>query len=325
MFSVHIVRQTLMTQSVLGLVLLAGTGHFAWAAHQSGHRGRQANTEIGLDGYCPVCIVAARKWEKGSPEHQVTYDGVTYYFPNPSIKAKFEVNPAQYVPALGGDCTVCYAKLGKRVAGSVQHAALYQQRLFLFPGPQEKAAFLKNPAELQDVDLALGGQCAVCLVAANKSVPGKAEFTEVHNGFRYQFPSAQEQAAFRQDPQRYAQAAAAANTQTSTRRSTPKNSLIRQVSSEPAPKATGKTFTATGRSGCAGCEHGVLPTQDPNELGLAVNTPDGRVVIVEKAHKLYPKVYQARFGGQKIQVSGQVIKTQGKFTWIEPTGLKVLN
>jgi len=47
---------------------------------------QQAMAErIGLDGYCPVCIVEAKKWEKGSPEHSTVYDGITYRFPNEAI------------------------------------------------------------------------------------------------------------------------------------------------------------------------------------------------------------------------------------------------
>ena len=155
---------------------------------------------IGLGGYCPVCILDANKWAKGSPEHQATYDGVTYYFPEEAIKEKFLANPAKYVPALGGDCIVCYAKLGKRVPGSVNHTARYDNRLFLFPGAEQQQAFLSNPKEFANVDLALNGDCAVCQVHANKRVAGKPEFTEIKDGFRYQFVSAREQAAFRKDP-----------------------------------------------------------------------------------------------------------------------------
>ena len=140
---------------------------------------------IGLGGYCPVCILDANKWAKGSPEHQATYDGVTYYFPEEAIKQKFLANPAKYVPALGGDCIVCYAKLGKRVPGSVNHAARYDNRLFLFPGAEQQQAFLSNPKEFANVDLALNGDCAVCLVHLNKRVAGKPEFTEIKDGFRY--------------------------------------------------------------------------------------------------------------------------------------------
>ena len=78
-----------------------------------------------------------------------------------------------------------------------------------------------------------------------------------------------------------------------------------------------------GTTTCAACEHGVKTIQNPEELGLAVNTADGRVVIVEQAHKLYPSAYENRYDGQHVRVSGRVIKQQGRFTWIEPTDLMV--
>ena len=261
---------------------------------------------IGLGGYCPVCILDANKWVKGSPEHQAIYDGVTYYFPEEAIKAKFLANPAKYVPALGGDCIVCYAKLGKRVPGSVNHTARYDNRLFLFPGTEQQQAFLSNPKEFANVDLALNGDCAVCQVHHNKRVPGKPEFTEIKDGFRYQFMSDREQAAFREDPAHYVDPAS---------KSKAMESPMSQRANVDGP------LTVTGRTTCAGCDFGVGPIQNPEELGLAVNTDDGRVVIVEQAHKLYRDAYENRYEGQRVRVSGRVIKRQGRFTWIEPTEL----
>ena len=108
MSRVLLTRSKVLTGSLLALALLAtGSCKLVKADHMEGPR-------IGLGGYCPVCIIDANKWAKGSPEYEATYDGVTYYFPEEAIKEKFLANPAKYVPALGGDCIVCYAKLGKR-------------------------------------------------------------------------------------------------------------------------------------------------------------------------------------------------------------------
>jgi YHS domain-containing protein len=270
---------------------------------------RMEGPQIGLGGYCPVCILDANKWAKGSPDHQATYDGVTYYFPEEDIKAKFLANPAKYVPALGGDCIVCYAKLGKRVPGSVNHAARYDNRLFLFPGTEQQQAFLNNPSEFANVDLALNGDCAVCHVNANKRVAGKPEFTEIKDGFRYQFVSEREQSAFRQDPAAYVPPAS--------------NRTSMMESPQSQQPAENRSLTVTGKTACAGCEHGVKTIQNPEELGLAVDTDDGKVVIVEQAHKLYRDAYENRFDAQRVRVSGRVIKEQGRFTWIEPTELMV--
>ncbi len=302
MSRVLLTRSKLLTGSLLALAIVA-TGN-----QQPVKADQMAEARIGLGGYCPVCIIDANKWAKGSPDHQATYDGVTYYFPEEAIKQEFLANPAKYVPALGGDCIVCYAKLGKRVPGSVNHTARYGNRLYLFPGAEQQQAFLSNPKAFANADLALNGECAVCQVHANKRVAGKPEFTEIKDGLRYQFVSAREQAEFRKDPAHYVRAA----------------SMSKASESTTSQRAKGNgALTVMGRTTCAGCEHGVAPIQNPEELGLAVNTDDGKVVIVEQAHKLYPGAYEKRYAGEKVRVSGRVIKQQGRFTWIEPTELMV--
>ena len=275
-------------------------------------KAQQAEAQrIGLDGYCPVCLVEAKKWEKGAAEHSAVYDGVTYRFPNEAIKKTFLANPAKYVPALGGDCVVCYAKLGKRVPGSTDHVVRYMDRIFLFPGKEQKEVFLKTPGDgFAGVDLALKGDCAVCQVQQGKHVAGKAEFAEVYHGFRYLFPSAEIQAEFRKDPARYAAAAMKTNGKSAQRRD---NSAGKKV-----------LLTVAGKTACASCEYGVTPIENPEELGLAVQTNDGKIVIVERAHQLYQTVYNGRFAGQSVRASGHILKQEGRFTWIEPTELTVL-
>ena len=99
-----------------------------------------------------------KKWVRGNPNHKAEYDGKTYYFPGEKQKEVFLADPAKYVPALGGDCTVCYVKLGKRVPGNVHHAAFHGKRLFLFPGDAQQQEFLANAEKYANVDLALGRQ-----------------------------------------------------------------------------------------------------------------------------------------------------------------------
>ena len=117
--------------------------------------------QLGLEGYCPVCIIKARKWERGLETIQSIYDGKAYRFPSEQMKAVFEASPTKFVPALGGDCTVCYARSGKRMPGNIRHAALYRGRLFLFPGDGEKQAFTEDPTSYANIDLAAMGDCVV--------------------------------------------------------------------------------------------------------------------------------------------------------------------
>jgi hypothetical protein len=49
------------------------------------------------------------------------------------------------------------------------------------------------------------------------------------------------------------------------------------------------------------------------------------VYVIENAHKLYPHVYEDRFEGLPLEVTGHVIKRDGKTAWIQPTNLKVIN
>ena len=122
MSRVVLTRRQVLTGSLLALAFVAtGCLPAAQADRKDGPR-------IGLEGYCPVCIIDANKWEEGSPKHPATYDGVTYHFANDATKQKFLANPAKYVPALGGDCTVCYAKLGKRSPGSTSHVVRHEDR-----------------------------------------------------------------------------------------------------------------------------------------------------------------------------------------------------
>jgi len=133
--------------------------------------------KLALEGYCPVCVIDHQEWVAGDPKHSATYDGAMYFFPSDEPRRIFVSNPAKYVPALGGDCIVCYENGGKRVPGNVRRASLHQGRLFLFPGEDERAAFKQAPHEFENTDLAADGNCIVCKVKSNETVKGSERFT----------------------------------------------------------------------------------------------------------------------------------------------------
>ncbi len=279
---------------LVGLAILSAVlAGVAWSAPTETRRG-----DLALEGYCPVCVTKMGQWVEGSPAHQSRYDGKTYYFPSERERRVFLADPAKYVPVLGGDCTVCYAKMKKRVPGSIQHAAVHDGRVYLFPSEKEKKAFLDRPSAYSKVDMALDGNCAVCLAKAGKRVPGKSEFTAIHHGFRYLFPSDRERQAFVASPGSF---------------------------SEKEERRSPRGITVSGTSSCAACEHGVTPIGAPNTLGLAINTPDGKVYVIENAHSLYPRVYKGRFGGLALTVSGEILKRDGRITWLRPSGLIARN
>ncbi len=268
-------------------------------------------TPVGLEGYCPVCIIDARKWEKGDPRIRSTFDGVAYYFPSSAIKAKFDRTPERYVPALNGDCIVCLEKAGKRVPGNIRHASLHNRRLYLFPSDKEKQMFGQNPKAYDNTDIGANGECIVCLVKANKHVPGSQQHTVFHNGLRYQFPSAREADMFRTNPEQFVSASM-------TMKDKPQEMIKTRMLKE-----SNKALTVSGRSGCAACEFGVTPVGSPDELGLAIVGRDGQITVVENAHKSYPQIYQDRFQGQTLVAQGEIVKQQGNITWLNPSSLRL--
>ncbi len=251
-------------------------------------------------------VVEMKKWVRGNPQQQVTYDGKTYYFPGEDQKKMFLADAAKYVPALGGDCTVCLVNMKRRVPGNIRKSALKDKRLFLFPGDEQKREFMANPDKYADADLALGGKCAVCRVEMNKDVPGKREIAAYYQGFRYLFPGDQQRQMFLANPSKYA---------------------VRGVAGAQASTASESTrlVAVRGKSGCAGCDHGIAPLGAPTELGLAINSPDGKIYVVEDAHKLYPKVYEHRFDGIPLELKGTVLKREGNVAWVQSSSMKVLN
>ena len=53
-------------------------------------------TTVGLQGYCPVCVIEMKKWMKGNQPFAAQHDGKTYLFPGAQQQQMFEMNPAKY-------------------------------------------------------------------------------------------------------------------------------------------------------------------------------------------------------------------------------------
>lgn len=313
MKTINITRRIAITSlAVIAMASISATASAQSVGSGMKHQAMaQQQAELGLEGYCPVCVVEHGKWVMGKAEHAAEFDGVNYYFPSEEVKAMFQKNPAAYVPALGGDCTVCYAMAGKRMPGNIRFAAVDNKRLFLFPSDKERQAFWKSPEKFAAVDLGADGNCIVCKVKAGKDVPGDEQFTAVHDGFRYLFPSDRERQMFINSPEQFLS--------TTTATSDNMHSGL----------MTGKAMQTSaiqvqGRSACAACEFGVTPINAPEELGYAITTQDGRVFVIEDVHTRWPQLYKARFDGNAVAVSGDVIKTEGRFTWIKPANIKTL-
>lgn len=167
----------------------------------------QPNRRYEVNGYDLTQLIDGRRLVKGTSRFAVRYDRRTYHFASRQSKQQFLKDPARYVPALGGDCVVCFADSGDRVAGSHQHALLHNQRLYLFPSERTKQRFAANPSLYENVDLAARGRSVVWLVNHRRDVAGQRRWTAIVNGLRYQFTSEAERREFFRNRVRYVQLA----------------------------------------------------------------------------------------------------------------------
>jgi len=161
---------------------------------------RAAELPVAMDGKCAVCLAKMDKLVDGKAEYSSDHDGKTYRFPSADQKKMFDADPAKFVPALGGDCVVCLVEMGQRVAGKPEYALVHDDRLFLFPEQKQLDMFKKNPSKYANADLALDGDCPVCLVKMNKKVKGDPSYAAVHDGVRYLFPGSEQKEMFESNP-----------------------------------------------------------------------------------------------------------------------------
>jgi YHS domain-containing protein len=160
-----------------------------------------------MRGYSPVSLASSRQWVKGREPFRVHFDGVTYLLVDEREVQMFRASPERYAPAFGGNCVVQFANTGERQAGLLRHGVVHENRLYFFSSDEARQAFITDPAKYMDVDVALSGNCPVCMVELNKAVPGRPELAAVLGGQRYFFPGAQQRAMFLAQPLKYAAAA----------------------------------------------------------------------------------------------------------------------
>lgn len=101
----------------------------------------------GLQGYCPVALKDARELVRAQPEFRVQFGGRTYELSSPEAKKQFESNPRRYIPALNGQDVVRLGQGERGVEGTLEHAAWFRGRLYLFASEETLALFVKSPAD----------------------------------------------------------------------------------------------------------------------------------------------------------------------------------
>jgi YHS domain-containing protein len=115
--------------SIAAVMLVSLSGYSQDAAMRT----KQYNLEKGLaiQGYDPVSYFQG-KAARGSKDHAVSNQGVTYYFVSAANAETFKKNPAAYEPQYGGWCAYAMGAKGEKVSIDPKTYKITDGKLFLF-------------------------------------------------------------------------------------------------------------------------------------------------------------------------------------------------
>jgi len=106
-----------------------------------------ANSALGLDGYCPVRLGEKQTWALGDRRYGAVHRGRTYLFVGAEEQAKFLANPDAYAPMMSGYDVVLAMEQGQTVAGKRQHGVFFGTKVFLFSSEETLQRFSQNPEQ----------------------------------------------------------------------------------------------------------------------------------------------------------------------------------
>lgn len=110
---------------------------------------------IGLEGFCPVLLHNKREWTAGNESITSDYRGVRYVFSSEENRALFLKNPSRYAPQDLGCDAVVLTDTQRAVTGSIRFGAFFDERLYLFQSPENRAEFKRNPLKFVQIRSAL--------------------------------------------------------------------------------------------------------------------------------------------------------------------------
>jgi YHS domain-containing protein len=111
-------------------------------------RRRAARAEFrGFRGFCPVTLRNERKLVQVDPKFSSEFRGRIYTFASQEAKDTFEESPERYLPVKSGADVVRLAAGEEEMEGSIEHAAWYRGRLYLFSSPSSREEFFAAPAQ----------------------------------------------------------------------------------------------------------------------------------------------------------------------------------
>jgi len=83
-----------------------------------------------------------------------------------------------------------------------------------------------------------------------------------------------------------------------------------------------ETVSITGTTTCSTCEYGVPLLGAKGPFDPAIKAIDGKVYIVEDAHKFYPQLYTDCFAAAPAASKVHLLQTTDNFVWGNLTSMK---
>ena len=106
---------------------------------------KEMKKDLALDGYCPVCYIAAGKANKGSSEFTSEHNGKTYQFVSTGTKAMFDKEPSKFLPQYDGYCAYGLS-LGKKFDSDPTVFSVIDGKIYLNKTPRLGTC---SPARIQ--------------------------------------------------------------------------------------------------------------------------------------------------------------------------------
>lgn len=104
-----------------------------------------AKPGVGLKGFCPVLLIKDREWVAGKSQLTAEDRGIVYHFSSEAARGEFRRNPRKFTPQnLGCDPVTLYVDQ-QAISGQIQYGAFFDNQLFLFETPENRATFKDNP------------------------------------------------------------------------------------------------------------------------------------------------------------------------------------
>jgi len=99
----------------------------------------------GLKGFCPVTLRDQRELLDAKPEFHFTHRSQKFHFASAEARDRFEAEPSLYAPAAYGADVVALGRDKDVVEGTLDFAAWYKGRLYLFGTQANYDVFVKSP------------------------------------------------------------------------------------------------------------------------------------------------------------------------------------